>query len=122
MKTVIVESPYAGNVRRNEEYLEHCLLDCLQRGEAPYASHKMYTLCLDDLDPEQRKLGIEAGLAWRRKADERIFYLDFGPSVGMTAALALYIREGLSYVERYLFPRDADPGLALMRKVRIRSW
>ena len=106
MILVIVESPYAGNVERNLAYLEACLLDCLKRGESPYASHKMLTTCLDDNDPEQRKLGIEAGLAWCRKADDRIFYVDRGWSFGMKAAHDLYIREKLSFKVRSLLKNE----------------
>ena len=43
MRFVIIESPYAGNVEENEEYARKCLRDCLMRGEAPFASHLLYT-------------------------------------------------------------------------------
>lgn len=64
---VIVESPYAGDVDANVTYARRALRDCLERGEAPIASHLLYTQpgVLDDTVPEQRALGIAAGLAWR---------------------------------------------------------
>lgn len=64
------------------------MASCLRRGEAPYASHALYTQTgvLDDNVPEQRKLGIEAGYAWWDKADLIAFYLDLGWSHGMRAA------------------------------------
>ena len=102
MKLVVIESPYAGEVERNMLYLDACIRDCLLRGESPYASHKMLTTALDDNDPEHRELGIAAGLEWRRRADDRIFYLDHGSSRGMAAARELYLAEGLSFSERYL--------------------
>jgi hypothetical protein len=40
---VVVESPYAGNIERNLRYLRACMADCLRRGEAPFASHGLYT-------------------------------------------------------------------------------
>lgn len=85
MRLVIVESPYAGNVLRNLAYARLALLDCLRRGEAPFASHLLYTPegVLDDLKPDERKLGIEAGLAWGDKADATIVYDDLGISLGM---------------------------------------
>lgn len=43
MRRVIVESPYAGDIERNMRYLRACLADCLRRGEAPFASHAIYT-------------------------------------------------------------------------------
>lgn len=108
---VIVESPFKGSTKlsvaeqedaytRNRRYLERCLRDCIERGESPYASHKMLTYCLDDRDPEERAKGIAAGLVWRRLAHKRIFYIDYGMSPGMDAALALYEKEHLSYVKR----------------------
>ena len=88
MKLVILESPYAGNVPLNIAYAKLCLLDCLKRNEAPIASHLLFTQpgILDDNDPEQRKLGIAAGLAWAKVADIQVFYIDFGVSSGMEAA------------------------------------
>jgi hypothetical protein len=59
MKLVVVESPYAGDVTRNLEYARAAMADCLARGEAPFASHALYTQIgvLDDTKPEERKLG-----------------------------------------------------------------
>ena len=45
MRRVIVESPYAGNVEGNIEYARACVRDSLARGEAPIASHLLYTQC-----------------------------------------------------------------------------
>ena len=85
MKLVIVESPYAGGVTENVAYAREALADCLRRGEAPYASHLLYTQpgVLDDGKPEERKLGIEAGLAWGDCADATVVYTDLGISSGM---------------------------------------
>jgi hypothetical protein len=85
MRRVVIESPYAGDVARNVAYARRCVLDCLRRGEAPYASHLFFTQegLLDDLRPEERQLGIEAGLAWGEGADLVAFYLDLGVSSGM---------------------------------------
>jgi hypothetical protein len=87
MKKVIIESPYAGNVQRNVEYAKLCLKDSLNRGEAPIASHLLYTQVLDDLNTEERKQGIDAGLEWLKVADLHVFYLDYGWSLGMLYAL-----------------------------------
>lgn len=105
----VVESPFAGDVAGNLAYLERCLRDCIDRGESPYASHKMLTTCLDDEKPEERKLGIEAGLAWRRRADLRVFYTDRGWSRGMLAAREMYDRDGLVYqVRSLMYPERVD--------------
>lgn len=100
---VIIESPYAGDIRRNEEYLSWCLLDSIQRGEAPFASHRMYTSCLDETNPQQRILGIECGFAWLAKAAQRhVFYTDNGWSLGMIKAYKLGHRLGVEPVIRAL--------------------
>lgn len=90
MRLVIVESPYAGAVEANIAYAKAAVRDCLARLEAPIASHLLLTQkgILDDQDPAQRRLGIEAGWAWYRVAEARVFYLDLGMSSGMAATLA----------------------------------
>jgi len=43
-------------VEENLKYLRRCMVDCLKRGEAPYASHGLYTQegVLDDTVSEER--------------------------------------------------------------------
>lgn len=106
MKLVIVESPYAGNVEMNVAYARVALRDCLARGEAPIASHLLYTQVLDDKIPTERQQGIDAGLAWRKAPGVLpVFYCDLGWSSGMCAARDLYEREGVGYDKRWLFKR-----------------
>lgn len=102
MKLVIIESPYAGDVEANIQYAKEAMLDSLSRGEAPIASHLLYTQMLDDEIPEERKLGIEAGLAWRRVAEMPVFYADRGWSSGMKAAKELYDSENIKYEIRFI--------------------
>jgi hypothetical protein len=89
MKLVVVESPYAGDVTRNLEYARAAMADCLARGEAPFASHALYTQIgvLDDTKPEERKLGITAGFAWGRHAELVVVYEDLGVTPGMKAGI-----------------------------------
>jgi hypothetical protein len=107
MRLVIVESPYAGDIDRNVAYARAALADCLRRGEAPIASHLLYTQpgVLRDEVPEERRLGIDAGLAWRRVADCAVFYVDLDWSRGMRESFALYRREGFPFEERRILPR-----------------
>lgn len=85
MKLVIIESPYAGDVKRNERYARACMHDCLMRGEAPYASHLLYTQpgVLRDEDSAERALGISAGHEWMRSSDLVVVYVDLGVTPGM---------------------------------------
>ena len=80
---VIIESPFAGDIDRNIHYARQCMYDCFKRGEFPFASHLLYTQVLNDLDVEQRKLGINAGLDWGKFAEKTVVYVDFGISNGM---------------------------------------
>jgi len=85
MRRVIIESPYAGNIELHLRYLRACMADCLRRGEAPFASHGLYTQpgVLDDGVPLERAQGINAGFAWRDVADATVAYTDLGISNGM---------------------------------------
>lgn len=89
-RRVIIESPYAGDIDRNAVYARECLRDSLQRGEAPLASHLLYTQpgVLRDEVPNEREQGIAAGLAWLRAADAMVIYQDLDISPGMKAAMA----------------------------------
>lgn len=80
---VIIESPYAGDVERNLRYARMAVKDCLRRGEVPYASHLFFTQMLDDLNPAERKQGIEAGLQIAMRADLTVVYTDLGITPGM---------------------------------------
>lgn len=85
MIKVILESPFAGDVEANIEYARRCMRDCLMRGEAPIASHLLYTQdgILDDNIPKERQLGIDAGLLWGAEAEKTVVYADRGMSKGM---------------------------------------
>lgn len=87
MRLVILESPYAGNRETNRIYAYRAMLDSLSRGEAPFASHLLYTQFLDDGVPEQRTLGLGAGLEWLRAADATVVYQDLGVSPGMVLGI-----------------------------------
>jgi hypothetical protein len=87
MQLVVIESPLSPSnghsFESNQEYARRCMRDSLDRGEAPYASHLLYTQMLDDFIPEERKLGMEAGFAWGAMAEKVAVYTDRGLSQGM---------------------------------------
>ena len=93
MRLVIVESPYAGktinDIYRDTRYARACLRDCLMRGEAPFASHLLYTQdgVLRDEVPKERELGIKAGAAWIEMADALVVYTDLGVTDGMVEGM-----------------------------------
>lgn len=96
MIRVILESPYAGDVEENVKYARLCVRDSLSRGEAPIASHLLYTQpgILDDNVPEERQWGIDAGLAWGKGADKTVVYTDRGISRGMQYGIAAAEKDG----------------------------
>lgn len=71
------------------DYARRCVRDCLRRGEAPIASHLLYTQpgVLRDAEPEERRLGIAAGHAWIPTAQALAVYVDRGVSEGMRAGI-----------------------------------
>lgn len=89
LRKVVLESPYKGDTERNTEYARRALLDSLLRGEAPLASHLLYTQVLEDSSPAERYLGISAGHAWIPYAEALVVYTDYGISAGMERAIEL---------------------------------
>ncbi len=102
MKLVIIESPYAGDIERNVEYARACVRHSLESGEAPIASHLLYTQpgILDDKIPHERLWGIEAGLAWRAVANATVVYKDHGVTDGMKHGIKAAILSGIPVVYR----------------------
>jgi len=89
-RLVIIESPYAGDIDANITYARLCIRDALMRGEAPIASHLLYTqhgILRDEISTERQR-GIDAGLAWYRVSDAAVVYTDRGISHGMELGIA----------------------------------
>lgn len=103
-RRVIVESPYSGRVVENVAYARAAVRDSVLRGEAPIASHLLFTQpgILDDDAPAERTLGIAAGLSWACVCDFAAFYVDLGWSRGMLEARDLYERFMVPFEERRL--------------------
>jgi hypothetical protein len=92
----IIESPFAGDVDAHIKYAQRAMSDSLNRGEFPYASHLLFTQpnILNDNIPEQRQLGIDAGLAWGKFASLSAVYTDYGISRGMEYGIERAKQEG----------------------------
>jgi hypothetical protein len=123
MKRVILESPFwaptAWGLARNMAYCRLAMRDCIARGEAPYASHALYTQpgVLDDAVPDERTLGMQAGFEWGAVAELVVVYVDLGISNGMTEGLRTHCRNGLAIEHRSLpdftFPTESQWAPAL---------
>ncbi|RZK28964.1 MAG: hypothetical protein EOO61_21340 [Hymenobacter sp.] len=86
-------------------YARACVRDSVLRGEAPIASHLLLTqlgILRDDV-PEERQLGIEAGLAWKRHADLSAVYTDRGISRGMQYGIDVATQAGVEVEYRKLY-------------------
>lgn len=109
MRLVILESPYAGftqtDVDINIRYARQCVRDSLLRGEAPIASHLLYTQegILNDDIPEEREHGINAGLSWKKVAHASVVYIDLGISIGMKYGIEAAEKQGISVELRRIF-------------------
>lgn len=92
MKLVVIESPFRGKdedqQRQFHAYARSCLLDSIIRGEAPFASHLLYSQILFDSIPEQRAQGMALGFWWMSRADLVAVYTDLGISIGMEIGIA----------------------------------
>jgi hypothetical protein len=105
MRRVVLESPFAGDVESNKTYARACIRDCLLRGEAPIASHLLYTQpgILNDDDRNERAHGINAGHAWMYGgAQAVVVYTDRGISSGMDAGIRTAESLGLPVERRSL--------------------
>jgi hypothetical protein len=93
VKRVYVASPFRGTTReetrQNIIYARLCMLDSLERGEAPYLSHLLYTQVWSE---QNRETGLRAGDAFREACDEMAVYGDLGITDGMQRAIDTFPR------------------------------
>ena len=116
---VQLESPFGAPTREgiitNVAYALIAMRDSLERGEAPFASHLLYTQMLDDRDPHERSEGIEAGLVIGNDASFTAVYEDLGISRGMQYGIDRAERENRPIVTRRLF--DTSLSLTQIQEV-----
>ena len=93
-KLIYVASPLSGDVEKNLEYAREACRAVMDSGHAFFAPHLLYPSFLDDTVPEERKLGMDMGLAALERCDE---LWAFGPrvSAGMAAEIANAERLGI---------------------------
>lgn len=109
MQRVIIESPFMGKdqsqLLRNIDYARLCVRDSIIRGEAPFASHLLYTqpTILSDDIPDERTLGMECGFQWIIVAHLVAVYTDNGISKGMDKGIERAKQLGKTIVYRSLY-------------------
>lgn len=104
MILVLIESPFAGDVDTNIRFARAAMRDSLNRGEAPFAMHLLYTQegILDDDIPEERAWGISAGFAWGKQAEKTVVYTNLGISAGMKFGIQKAMEAGRAVEYREL--------------------
>lgn len=88
-RLVYICSPYRGNVEENVKNARaYSLKAMIEHPDVlPIAPHLLFTQYLDDNDPEQRRIGLDAGLDLLSVCDELWVYGE--PSEGMAAEIRL---------------------------------
>lgn len=91
MRRVVIESPYAGHVAINVAYAMRAVRDCIERGEAPIASHLLFTQrgLYHDSAKEERDTCMRAGHVWIPVADSVVVYEDYGVTAGMEIGIGV---------------------------------
>ncbi len=118
MTTAVLESPFAGDVERNLAYARACMGWMIRNGYALFASHLLYTQegVLDDDVPEERTLGIEAGLMLGRQMQVALLFVDLGVSSGMKRALEYNEEVGRECVRAKLADMDPEAWAGLVER------
>ena len=89
MKRIYICSPYRGDIERNTAIARKLMQMALQRGHVPIVPHLLYTQVLDEDDPWQRLVGLNAAETLIECCDEAwIFTPDDVYSDGMLQEIA----------------------------------
>ena len=100
MKKVYICAPLGGDVQGNLEKAKRYSEYALRCGAAPVTPH-FYALCLDDSIPEEREMGMAAGLSLLWFCDE--VWVFGGITEGMLTEIAVAAGDGKRV-------RAMDPG------------
>jgi hypothetical protein len=113
IQRVVLESPFrpvgetdeeiAFSALMNRLYLRLALYDSLSRGEAPFASHAIYTQALNDAVEDERERGIKSGFAWGECASKVVAYEDLGLTPGMIRGITFAEGEDIAVERRQMF-------------------
>lgn len=98
MLLVIIESPCKATSiaqqLRNRKYAIKCMLDSIDKGEAPFAAHLLYPQILTEETVDDKNVGIKLGLQWGEKAAKTIVYQDLGITSEMNYGIRNAFRHG----------------------------
>ncbi|XCH78307.1 MAG: DUF4406 domain-containing protein [Candidatus Dehalobacter alkaniphilus] len=95
MKLVYICSPCRGDYEKNIIKAQGYCREAISMGVIPIAPHVYFTQFLSDLYPEERKLGMTAGLELLKLCTEVWVYGMANPSEGMVAEIKLAEKLGI---------------------------
>ena len=101
MKLVYIASAYVGNIEKNIKDAQRYCLDAMKKGYVPVAPHLLYPQFLDDSDPGQRNIGMQAGLELLTRCDELWIY---GAEVTPGMSREIAFAKGLGIGVRRMYP------------------
>ena len=108
-KLVYICSPFRGDYEQNTEYARsYCEVILRYISDViPLAPHLYFPQFLDDTDPDERELGLEAGLALLDICDEIWVYGIENPSEGMKAEIEHAKKRGIQIRDGFGVTGDA---------------
>lgn len=90
-RNVILITPFMAEdpalAEKMKRYAKRATKDSLNKNEAPLASHLFYYSVLNEKDPIERDIGLQAQLSWIRVADLVAVYVDFSITPAMKVAI-----------------------------------
>ena len=103
-KLCYVCSPYRGDVARNVKYAKELTGRAVRRGLVPITPHLYITQALDDNDPAERALGMEAGLHLL----EPCKYIMIGGHYGLSEGMRHKIERAHRLGKTFLYELDMN--------------
>lgn len=107
-KFIYICSPFRGDYEQNTENAKS-FCEVLMKNlpdVVPIAPHLYFPQFLDDTDPKERKLGLEAGIALLDKCDEIWVYGIGTESEGMKAEIAHAKKRGIPIIDGFEVTTD----------------
>lgn len=95
MKMIFVSSPYAGDVEKNIKFAKQACHYVITTGNAFLCPHLLYPQVLDDVNPEERSLGMKMAKQLLSACDELWVFGD---------RISRGMFEEIEYARRYYIP------------------
>ena len=94
-RRVFICSPYSFDPVKGAEIATRLCRMAVDEGQFPFAPHLLYPRFLDEHSPDERELGIKAGISYLEHCDEVWVYAAEGVSSGMRLEIEAASRLGV---------------------------